>query len=161
MFRGRVVNLVRGKVVNLSAFSSETTGWDRNTKQDKSGDKKKKEINSGGGQGALNKIEEIGINKGTMNVRYDMEDIPDKMQIINPLNSKILWETNGKVSKSGGDKNIPIDLEEGTQIQILINPGEKIEKNTTIFYYRIVIIPEPDKKQTPTNESIILEYKPN
>lgn len=129
-----------------TTFRSRTTGWSVGTQ----GNQAPSKIKGGGsGSGRLLRTEDIGTSTGTLNVRYDMYDAPDRLQIINPNDGSIIFDTatlpesdgRGRVrGRSGSNQTITFNLGDGnTNVQIVINGGGGRRLGVTNFKFKLKV----------------------
>ena len=106
-------------------------------------------INSAGIDiGSANVTRNTGTSQGTLTVNYDMFPAADRLQILNPTDGTIIFDTNiPVVGTTGSGRIVPFNLGIGnTSIQILVNGG--ITTGSTAFIYNIIVTPTILSKQT-------------
>lgn len=76
----------------------------------------------GQGQGSANQPVNLGIQSGTLTINYNMQNIPDRMQIINSADGSIIFDTantpgafpGGRVAnRQGSGQTVTFDLGDG------------------------------------------------
>jgi hypothetical protein len=138
-----------------SETQSNMTNW--NVETNSKTTKMSIELNSDNfvGKGSLNIMTDIGINQGTIEIKYNMLNVADKLEIRDAETNEIIFTTadsesadvNGKVIyKEGSGETVKFKLEDNkTKIIIIINDG-KGDPDSTKFELILKVKLNDDKK---------------
>jgi RHS repeat-associated protein len=120
---------------------------------------------TGGGNrttGTTTDVHNVGGSRGTMTITWDMQSIPDRLQVINTATGEILFDTqnlpeansSGEVlEKNGSGQVVNFNLGSGNQsITVIVNPGNSSDDDTH-FHYKITLTNIEPKVQTVEDAS--------
>ena len=153
------------KYENFMQKHNNSTGWDFRTSVHRISTDVKM---NNSGKNTLSVNEDVGQSQGVLQINYNMAAQADRLQVINPINGEVLFDTanlpqanrGGKVAFGrGSGARIPYNLGDGnTTVKVVVNPNggggiDPLVGGGTVFGYKLIA--NPNKNQPVQSGSVL------